>query len=322
MYKKVLVVCPGGAVTGGPEAMHYLVMILRRINIDAYIVYAPFSEKFRVPDFYREMNVPVGEYEDLSGNLIIFPEVNPMLALNVKNAKAAIWWLSVDNFFYLKHRSWIRNKIRYLKQIFRGERPTRGLKSLNKIIHFSQSRYSEDFLKKGRLTSIPFYEPINQQFLLEGINPGVPGRVDEILFNPVKGKLVTDALIQKFPNIKFTPLKGFDRKGLTEKLGKAKLYIDFGHHPGRDRLPREAAMHGCCIVTGILGAAQNMIDVPINSEYKLDSSAPNFFSNFESLVNDIFSNFPKHYETFEAYRSAIIDEPKRFQSQVEKYFLR
>jgi hypothetical protein len=321
MYKKVLVVCPGGAVTGGPESLHYLVMILRRIKINAYIVYAPFSEKFRVPDFYREMNAPVAEYEDLPGNLIIFPEIYSMLALNVKNSKVAIWWLSVDNFFYLKHKSWIRNKVRYWKQVFRGERPARGLRSLNKIIHFSQSKYAEDFLKKGGVTSIPFLTPINKQFLCEEINPGLTGRINEILYNPVKGKLVTDGLIQKFPNIQFTPLKGFDRKGLTEKLGKSKIYIDFGHHPGRERLPREAAMHGCCIVTGILGAAQNVIDVPINSKYKLDCSASNFFSSFEILINDIFSNFPKHYEKFEAYRSAIIDEPQRFQSQLEKYFL-
>jgi hypothetical protein len=86
-------------------------------------------------------------------------------------------------------------------------------------------------------------------------------------------------------------------------------------------MPREAAMHGCCIVTGILGSAQNMIDVPIEAKYKLDSSAPNFLASFEALVNDIFMNFPKHYETFEVYRRSITDEPKRFQSQVEKYFL-
>ena len=29
-----------------------------------------------------------------------------------------------------------------------------------------------------------------------------------------------------------------------------KLYIDFGGFPGKDRLPREAVMHDCCIITG------------------------------------------------------------------------
>ena len=267
------------------------------------------------------MQVPIAEYEDEEGNLIIFPEINPMLALSVKKAKAAIWWLSVDNFLERRHLSQLRDKFRFFKKVVKGERPFGAVKALKNLINFSQGEYSGQYLQTNGLKPIPFYEPINQQFLKEGINPGVAERVDEILFNPVKGKLVTDALIQKFPNIKFTALKGFDRKALTEKLGKAKLYIDFGHHPGRDRMPREAAMHGCCIVTGILGSAQNMIDVPIETKYKLDSSAPNFLGSFEGLVNDIFMNFPKHYETFEVYRRSIADEPKRFQSQVEKYFL-
>jgi hypothetical protein len=320
-FKKVLVICPGGVVTGGPEAMHYLTFVLRKLGVNAFIVYTPFTDKFNLTEAYSEMEVPIAEYEDEEGSLIIFPEINPMLALSVKKAKAAIWWLSVDNFLERRHLSQLRDRFRFFKKAVKGERPLGGVKALKNLIHFSQSEYSGKYLQSNGLIPIPFYEPINQQFLRERINPGVAGRVDEILFNPVKGKLVTDALIQKFPNIKFTALKGFDRKALTEKLGKAKLYIDFGHHPGRDRMPREAAMHGCCIVTGILGSAQNMIDVPIEAKYKLDSSTPNFLANFEALVDDIFINFPKHYETFEAYRRLITDEPKRFQTQLEKYFL-
>jgi len=320
-FKKVLVICPGGVATGGPEAMHYLTFILRKIGVNAFIVYTPFTEKFNLTGAYSEMEVPIAEYEDEEGTLIIFPEINPIFALRVKKAKAAIWWLSVDNFLERRHLSHLRDKFRFFKKALKGERPFGGVKALKNLIHFSQSEYSGQYLQSNGLLPIPFYEPINQQFLRDEINPGIAGRVDEILFNPVKGKLVTDALIQKFPNIKFTALKGFDRKGLTEKLGKAKLYIDFGHHPGRDRMPREAAMHGCCIVTGILGSAQNTIDVPIEPKYKLDSSAPNFLASFETLVNDIFDNFPKHYQIFETYRKSINDEPKRFQSQVEKYFL-
>jgi len=42
-----------------------------------------------------------------------------------------------------------------------------------------------------------------------------------------------------------------------------KLYVDFGKHPGKDRMPREAAVHGCCIITGRRGAAGNPFDIPI-----------------------------------------------------------
>ena len=52
-------------------------------------------------------------------------------------------------------------------------------------------------------------------------------------------------------------------------LSQAKVYIDFGGHPGKDRIPREAALCGCCVVTGRRGAAGNDVEVPINQSYKL-----------------------------------------------------
>ena len=44
-------------------------------------------------------------------------------------------------------------------------------------------------------------------------------------------------------------------KEVQELLSKCKVYIDFGHFPGKDRVPREAAMCNCCIITGKYGAS-------------------------------------------------------------------
>ncbi|QWD80066.1 hypothetical protein ICV01_01740 [Polynucleobacter sp. MWH-Spelu-300-X4] len=319
-FKKILVMCPGGAVTGGPEAMHYLVHVLRGLDLDAYIVYLPLGGNHEVPLPYARFNTPVSQYEDKEGTLIVFPEVNPTMALSVTHAKAAIWWLSLDNFLERRHISPLRDKIRYLKRVIKGQRPLAGVKALKNLIHFSQSDYSGKYLESKGLKVVPFYEPINEQFLTDGINPGFSGRVDEILYNPVKGKKVTELLMRAFPEIKFTALKGFNRIQLSEKLSTAKLYIDFGHHPGRDRMPREAAMHGCCVITGKLGAAQNNIDLPIQPKYKLDSSKSDFVEQFGLLVKDVFNDFPKHYLAFDHYRSLIKGEPQRFREQLKQYF--
>ena len=45
-------------------------------------------------------------------------------------------------------------------------------------------------------------------------------------------------------------------------------YIDFGPHPGMDRLPREAALAGCIVITNREGAAAHDEDVPLPPEYK------------------------------------------------------
>ncbi len=320
-YKKILVISHGNAVTGGPEAMHYLVHVLRKLGLNAYIVYLPLNISFEVPEPYSRFNTPIGKYDDSEGNLIIFPEVNTTLALSVKKAKAAIWWLSLDNFLERRHINVFHDKIRYLKRVLKGQRPLSGVKALKNLIHFSQSDYSGEYLKSKGLQVTPFYEPINEQYLTGITDHQVSNRVDEILYNPVKGKKITNSLIKAYPNFKFIPLKGFSRSELSEKLSHAKLYIDFGHHPGRDRMPREAAMHGCCVVTGILGAAQNNIDLPINKKYKLDSSQDNFVQDFGKLVTDIFHNFPEHFELFNSYRTLIESEPLRFENQVKNFFI-
>lgn len=320
-FKKILVLSPGNAVTGGPEALHYLVHVLRDLGLNAYIVYLPLRTDFQVPQPYAKFNTPIGEYEDIEGNLIVFPEVNPSMALSVRYAKAAIWWLSLDNFLERRHVNPLRDKIRYLKRVIKGQRPLMGVKALRHLIHFVQSDYSSKYLESKGVQAMPFYEPINDQFLVDGINTGPDNRFDEILYNPVKGKNITDSLINAFPEFKFTALKGFNRAQLSEKLSAAKLYIDFGHHPGRDRMPREAAMHGCCIITGRLGAAKNDIDLPIQPQYKLDSYANDFFAKFGVLIKDIFGNFSQHYSAFDEYRDLIKNEPQRFKEQLKNYFL-
>jgi hypothetical protein len=110
------------------------------------------------------------------------------------------------------------------------------------------------------------------------------------------------------------------RTTFTIKPNAAKLYIDFGHHPGRDRMPREAAMHGCCLITGRLGSAGNAIDLPIPNQYKLDSSSPQFISEFGKIASQVLNDFPSHYAAFNLYRKWLQDEPRIFKEQIQHYF--
>ncbi len=56
---KLVVVCPGGAVTGGPEAMHQLVHVANHIERgSAAILYWPFNQQHQTPDAYVKYVVP------------------------------------------------------------------------------------------------------------------------------------------------------------------------------------------------------------------------------------------------------------------------
>ena len=319
-YKKILIVCPSGAVTGGPEALHQLVAHMNSFGLNAYICYLPFTESARTPQPYERYMVQAAPYEDVLGNLIIFPEVYPMLALKVKNAQAGLWWLSLENFLERRHVSYLYDKIRYLKRVIQGRRPLGGGHSLKKLLHFSQTEHSSQYLRTCGIEPIPLIDSINEDFLTDRYLDRIDHKQNIILYNPTKGWKVTYKIIEAFPQWKFEPLKGFSRDQLTEKLYQAKLYIDFGHHPGRDRMPREAAMHGCCLITGKLGSAGNFIDLPIPTQYKLDSNSPHFLKQFEEITSQILGDFPRHFAELNSYRKWLQDEPRIFKEQIKSYF--
>ncbi len=320
-YKKILVVCPANMTTGGPEALHQLVAHMRSLDLPAYIVYMPFDKKAETPNVYKKYNVPISSYEDDFESLIIFPEVNPSLAMNVKHAHAALWWLSLENFLERRHVSVLRDKIRYYKRVLKGERPLMGAAGLKRLTHFSQTEHSTKYLRSCGIEPIPLIDSINEDFLTDKYLDKTEHKKNVILYNPTKGKKVTASLIRDNPQWEFIPLKGLNPSQLSEILYGAKLYIDFGHHPGRDRMPREAAMHGCCLITGVLGSAGNSIDLPIPQNYKFDSSHSNFLEQFKFLATDVMSNFDKHYREFDKYRIWLKNEPRIFKQQIADYFL-
>ncbi|EFI6860961.1 hypothetical protein BCD16_004758, partial [Escherichia coli] len=100
---------------------------------------------------------------------------------------------------------------------------------------------------------------------------------------------------------------------------RSKLYIDFGHHPGKDRFPREAVMAGCVLITGVEGSAANEVDIPIPSRFKLDSNKFNFESEFKKCVDNIFSNFQNEIKEFEYYRNCIKNEEQDFRNDVTSF---
>ncbi|MGZ8162554.1 MAG: hypothetical protein ACXWTT_06775 [Methylobacter sp.] len=319
-FNKILVVCPSGAVTGGPEALHQLVSHMNHLGLPAYIVYLPFEGTAEAPEPYKCYKAPVAQYEDVVGNLIIFPEVNPMLALKVKHAKPALWWLSLENFLERRHIWPLHDKVRYIKKVIKGQRPMGGAKNLKSLLHFSQTEHSSQYLRSCGIDPIPLIDSINEDFLTDKYLDKISHKQDIILYNPSKGCKVTEALIKAYPQWQFVPLKGLNRDQLSEKLYSAKVYIDFGHHPGRDRMPREAAMHGCCLMTGILGSAGNDVDLPIPKKYKFDSAQPDFIQDFGDLTFQIMNHFDEHYQALDSYRKWLQDEPRIFRQQIADYF--
>ena len=98
------------------------------------------------------------------------------------------------------------------------------------------------------------------------------------------------------------------------------MYIDFGHHPGKDRLPREAAMSMCAIMTGRRGSAKYDEDVPIPRKYKYDENDTSMRSIVDG-VKCLLHNYDTCIDEFENYRNSIKQEKSIFSSQVAAMFI-
>lgn len=333
---KIYVFSPARKTTGGIELLHQLVDYLRRRGKEAYIYYyeepgAPVPKEYAPYDIATTLHV-----EDSPRHVIVLPEICFYLSKNYQQVQTVLWWLSVDNYYYMEKRHiplseifsfptvygwkqvWHRFAGLFLLQWrFKADFSIR--KTIRKeYTHAYQSEYARLHLAKRGVTNLhPLKDYINTDFTA---NNSAQERRPVILYNPKKGIEFTRKLIEAASDLTFIPLEHLSREELQQLFATSMLYIDFGSHPGMDRLPREAAANGCCILTGKRGAAANDVDIPIEAAYKLDEKT----TPIQDIINrmrDLLAHYDTHYPHFEAYRQMIGKQEKEFHLQIEALFL-
>jgi hypothetical protein len=344
---KVYIVAPAATSTGGPELLHQLAHhLINDLNIRAYMYYIPSTHSNPIHPAYEDYKVPfVREIEDEENNLLIVPEVHMGISLleHFPNIRNAIWWLSVDNFYLsIVFRSKLNffpqrmiNKI--WRKLFKFElfdTTSLALKSkkfesfeLSNFVkkadyHFVQSFYALNFIKNKGINPEKIYylsDYLNKNFL--NIQTDLSKKENIVAYNPKKGLYFTKKIIKSAKDIKFVPLINMSREEVIKTLQRAKVYIDFGNHPGKDRIPREAAILGCCVITGKRGSAAFFEDVPIPDEYKFEDKKENIPKIVEK-IKDCFENFEERYKDFDYYRQVIKNEPQKFIEDLKKIFVR
>ena len=312
-YKRVIIACPGDGVSGGPELLHQLGTELRELGCDAYMAYLPTEQSFSCPEPYKKYGVPQGALVDEPGVAVVLPEIYTGKALQFKASQAIVWWLSVD--VYLKMYSSLKNRL--FSFVGKLSDDTASLAALKPLKHMAQSQYALDFLERNGLEATFLSDYLSDEHFQA--KPVAATRKNIIIYNPTKGIKQTNKLIQTYHNYQFLPLRGFTSEQVHAALSSAKLYIDFGHHPGKDRMPREAAIAGCCIITNLKGSAK-FNDVEIPPRYKLDDSKKDFVKQFGQLAKLVMENFDFYARDFEEYRQKIREEQQSFIQDVRFNF--
>ncbi|WP_084582016.1 hypothetical protein [Sphingomonas azotifigens] len=320
---KVFLVAPTGIVTGGTELSQQLGHSLRRHGVDARMLYTPFDQPAATPEAFIRYDVPVASLDDMTpGDIVVLPEAFPRLLPMFKGMRIYFWWMSVDNFFMVEFSRLARMFPRWLYARGTMARLRQGVD-----VHLYQSDYARQFLeanKLGRAESLTDY--LAQEYL-DGIETAANATAREnlLVYNPKKGAERTALILAELErrgrtDIKPAPLQNMNRDQVKDLLTRAKLYIDFGGHPGKDRIPREAAAKGACILTNKRGSAANARDVAIDEYYKVDDTRDGFAVEAVDRIIAIMDDFGSHAPRFDRYRASIAAEPARFEDEVRAVF--
>jgi hypothetical protein len=279
---KFFVLAPAGHSTGGVEALHQLVDALRFHGHDATICYCPAEARGAIPNSYLLYDVVAATPEDQPGSIVIVPESMFDQAKKFRKATVVIWWLSIDFYYGRDHKSAARDLLRTFYRMARGK--VLPLIMLRRYLHAAQSNYAAHYLAARGLAA-PLLSDYLNEHLLQTFAP--KERRFRVLYNPKKGLDRTERIIRELPEIEFVALHGFAREKIVELFRTSEVYIDFGHHPGKDRMPREAIVNGCIVVTNLRGSAGFEEDVPIPLSYKVDDSRPGFVIEAASVLRRI-----------------------------------
>ena len=291
-YNKIYIATPDHCEAGGVESLYQLADAINSVGGTAITLFDNPHDN-PIPAKYNHYNIKYdSKVDDNDLNLIIFPEVWTERLGMFGRIRKAIWWLSVDN----NHNKFT------------------SFDSLD-VMHYYQSYYALAHLLNNQAAYyLPLFDYINNTYTTQIVS--LENKQDIVCYNPVKGFEITNRIIEASPEISFVPLINMNEQQVIETLKTSKVYIDFGTHPGRDRIPREAAILYNCVITGFEGSACFYNDVCIDTKYKFAN-----VDNISEILHTCFNNFTTQVEDFHLYRTVIKQQKEQLFNLVKQYFL-
>jgi hypothetical protein len=338
---RYIIYCPIGVTTGGPEALHQLCDYINKLGRSAYLL--PIDSSMKPSAQYSHYQTPLIRESELSSlDILIVPETQlkiPTSILIAVNWRVVLWWLSVDNCknssswnfeqknFPIKSRVWkVQRKKKSLLLALRSIVQKRlaeinNIKfselNLEKCLHITQSEYARLFLKSYfSISSLMVSDYIKIQ------SPKSLGREPKhkpvISYNGVKGNLFVEKLSELLPAYEFSAIRNLSHHAAISILEQSALYIDLGHFPGKDRLPREAILQETPVLLANRGATRNQIDFRIPGKYKIDLNAtsPEHLAN---IIKEMLSNRHETLREQQHFYQDCLQSEAHFENEVRKF---
>lgn len=308
---RVYLLAPANVATGGTELLHQYSRCLTDLGIENYMVYPNRDEvKCPTPETFLKYRVKyVTRYVDAEDSVLVLAETQIHLVKECVRGTAMIWWLSVDNYLEAFADRFVGDEL----DIFE-------LRQRKNVVHFVQSYYAKDFVenKLGLGESFFLKDYINDQIvqIADELNE-VLERRNICLYNPKKGLEAIEPIIEATQDeIQWIPLIGLKPDEMAKMMCLAKVYVDFGKHPGKDRIPREAAVCGCLVLTNKKGSAAYQEDVNIPVDCKTENTDD--VVGIIEKIKDLMTNYQDRYGDYETYRKQIRGEKAEFLKEAKK----
>jgi len=325
----VYLVCPPAYASGGPELIYQLASKLADHGVETYLYYHPRHEDPVHPNYVGYGTRSADFIEDDKRNLLIVPEaLVPSFneAETFNHIRKCIWWLSVDNFFADLYRRAPARRIARIPliralRIYEKRYFAEQVRTPHYEYHLAQSQYAMALLKAENIDGSYLSDFLGPHFFERARELQAIKKQDIVLYNPAKGGRFTAKIMEAAADLTWIPIQNMTPAEVADLLARAKVYIDFGHHPGKDRFPREAALLNCCIITGKRGSAAYDEDVNIPGKYKINDSKFNI-ARITRLIRSCIQDYDRHTKDFDHYRDLIRKEEQQFIKDMKTVFLK
>jgi hypothetical protein len=179
---------------------------------------------------------------------------------------------------------------------------------------FAQSYYAQGFCRDvlGRPAPV-ITDPLRVIPL-----PELPRRSNVIAYNKTKAWSLIPEIKERIPNAEFLPIGGMPYVEAMQALSTASVYVELGHLPGRDRLPREAAHLGTPVVMLARGSGYLWADSPLPVEDRI-AFAPGWADEMATAIGRILDDVRAAQERQVPYRTWVAGERERYEQAIDNW---
>lgn len=318
---KIYVLCPGNNRSSTADNCHELCAQLKNFGVEVFMVYLPANDNFNpynpVDAIYKKYNIPYDSgVEDSEKNILIVPEIAANFLYVTKKTRRILWWLNVNNFL----RDIAVRTVNHFENILNSPMPR--FFSFNSydsdIEHWAQSEYARKFLKINGVADEKIFTVTDflDNIFFEVLPLKNSAKKNLIAYRQIKGSDFTDIVKELASGVEWQAVEDLTPAVAQKLFLDAKIYVDFGEHPAKEKLVREAAISNCVVITSKHGAAANDVDINISAEFKFEETIKDAVKAADK-IQSVLQNFEVELSKQKNFRERILREKYFFVEQIK-----